>query len=589
MRAHKPSSLKRPYLFFPTAFRPYKNHRGLVKVLRRPRDHYGVNEFDLVFTGALYGVMPEDVQRLVDAYGFRSRVHVLGGVDRKTLAVLYRGAYAVLVPSLYEQASYQIAEVLYCNVPVACSASRRSSNSARCWATPSSTSIPRTPTPSPRPSCASASSARPSARNSRWPARFSGSGRGSRPPPSGWRCSAKRARWRGKIRAEADADAARPAPVEVFPADPQRLEVFLFLHTAYLGGVWEGTKNLVKALVDINRQRRQLGLVLGVNENQADTAGLRRLAPDLRLEKLKVEQFSLFEARDLLGASYVYPDERKREAFCGYSGQNYPALRADAWFALLDRFPLPLLPARPYGVWVYDMIQRYVPEFFGEAFFNNLVRTGMSPTLRNADVVVTTSAATQQDVIDEYGIRRDRLRLIPLACEPHHRFGTLVGDPVPLPREPFLLYPSNAGGHKGAGVVLRAYARLKERLGDQAPLLVQCGTNSEVFSSQYQPQPTDPPHWAVTRSLVKDLELEEGRDVMFLGFVNDCQLLTLLERCLVVVNAAKFDNGSYSLIEGRYFGRPLTRQRTRRPSTCASASVCRRSSSRWTTTPLSPG
>ena len=59
-------------------------------------------------------------QQLVDAYGLRSRVHVLGVVDRRTLAALYRGAFAVLVPSLYEQASYQIAEAMYCNVPVAC-------------------------------------------------------------------------------------------------------------------------------------------------------------------------------------------------------------------------------------------------------------------------------------------------------------------------------------------------------------------------------------------------------------------------------------------------------------------------------------
>src|SRR5207249_4951548 len=128
-----------------------------------------------------------------------------------------------------------------------------------------------------------------------------------------------------------------------FPVDPERLEVFLFLPTAYLGGVWEGTKNLVTALVEINRQRRQLHLVLGVNDTQQDTHSLRQLAPDLRLEKLTYEQYILFEARHLLGDDYVYPDAQKREHFCGWSGQSYPALRADAWFALLDRFPLPLL------------------------------------------------------------------------------------------------------------------------------------------------------------------------------------------------------------------------------------------------------
>src|SRR5262249_4384970 len=123
--------------------------------------------------------------------------------------------------------------------------------------------------------------------------------------------------------------------------------------------------------------------------------------------------------------------------------------------------------------------------------------------------------------------------------------------------EPFLLYPANAGGHKGAATVLRACARLKERLGGRAPLLVQCGTNSDVFSQHFKPRSSEPPHWAATRDLVRDLDLVEGRDVVFTGFVDDCQLADLYGRCQAVINAAKYDNGSYSLIEGRYFGRPL--------------------------------
>jgi glycosyltransferase involved in cell wall biosynthesis len=550
-QALKPGSLKRPYLFFPTAFRPYKNHRGLVKALRRLRDHYGVNEFDLVFTGGLPQQMPEEVQRLVDAHGFKNRVHALGAVDRKTLASLYRCAYAVLVPSLYEQASYQIAEALYCGVPVACS--RIPPFLEQCAPLGGAMVYfdPEEPD-----SIAQAvlhiREQREAVRQRQQAASHVIWKRDWKHVAGQWlavfREAAELAR---QARHEEPWDAAPPA------TNPERLEVFLFLHTVYQGGIWECTKNLLTSLVEINRRRRRLGLVLGVNENQADTAGLRRLAPDLCVEKLKYEQFTLFEARHLLGDGYVYPDERKRENFCWWAGHNYAPLRADAWLALLDRFPLPLLPARPYGVWVYDMIQRYVPEFFGEEFFANVVRGGMRPTLRNANVIVTTSLATQQDVVETYGVGRHQLRLVPLACEPHLRFGTLVAEPVELPRESFLLYPSNAGGHKGAAVVLRAYARLKERLGDQAPLLVQCGTNSEAFSGKYQPQPTDPPHWTVTRNLVKDLELEEGRDVVFLGFVNERQLLDLYERCLVVVNAAKYDNGSYSLVEGRYFGRPL--------------------------------
>jgi len=555
--ALKPGSLKRPYLFFPTAFRPYKNHRGLIRALRRLRDHYANNDFDLVFTGGLPQLMPQEVQRLVDAYGFRNRVHALGAVDRKTLACLYRCAFATLVPSLYEQASYQIAEALYFKCPVACS--RIPPFLEQC--APLGEAMlyfdPESPDAIAQ-AILRIRDQREAIRQQQYEASQILWQRTWTQVAGEWmdvfREGAELAR---KTLRPRHSEAAWVPAGDAVPADPQRLEVFLSLPTAYLGGVWEGTKNLVQALVEVNRERRQLGLVLGIHENQADTAGLRRLAPDLRVEKLRYDQLTLFEAREQLGPGFVYPDPHKREYFCGWSGQSYPALRADAWFALLDRFPLPLLPARPYGVWVYDMIQRYVPEFFGREFFEHWVEAGMSPTLRNANVVVTTSPATQQDVMEAYDIGRERLRLVPLACEPQQRFGALMAEPVDLPRFPFLLYPANAGGHKGAGVVLRAYARLKERLGDQAPLLVQCGTNSDAFSSRYQAQPTDPPHWAATRELVKDLELEEDRDLVFLGFVNDSQLLDLYERCLVVINAAKYDNGSYALIEGRYFGRPL--------------------------------
>jgi glycosyltransferase involved in cell wall biosynthesis len=49
--------------------------------------------------------------------------------------------------------------------------------------------------------------------------------------------------------------------------------------------------------------------------------------------------------------------------------------------------------------------------------------------------------------------------------------------------------------------------------------------------------------------------LEEDHDVVFLGLVSDAELLDLYQRCEAVVNAALYDNGSFLLTEGAFFGR----------------------------------
>jgi glycosyltransferase involved in cell wall biosynthesis len=115
-----PSVLQRPYLFYPAAFRPYKNHRGLIEALRYLCDERGEDGFDLVFTGAA-APFPVELTALVERHGLRGRVHVLGRVSREVLAALYQSAFATVVPSRYEQGSFPIHEAIHWGCPAACS------------------------------------------------------------------------------------------------------------------------------------------------------------------------------------------------------------------------------------------------------------------------------------------------------------------------------------------------------------------------------------------------------------------------------------------------------------------------------------
>jgi glycosyltransferase involved in cell wall biosynthesis len=113
--------LIRPYVFLPAGIRGYKNQRNLILALRALRDDYGQQGIDLVLTGEIRGRLPKNLDELVRDGDLKDRVHVLGPVDRETLAALYQCALATIVPSLYEECSFPVSEALYWRCPLACS------------------------------------------------------------------------------------------------------------------------------------------------------------------------------------------------------------------------------------------------------------------------------------------------------------------------------------------------------------------------------------------------------------------------------------------------------------------------------------
>jgi glycosyltransferase involved in cell wall biosynthesis len=559
----RPSGLPRPYLLCPNAFGPHQNVQGVIKALRRLRDRHGVADLGLVLTGPAGAKLASEHQRLIEAYGLEGHIHVLGGVERGQVAALYHRAFATLVPSLYEAWSPEVVEALQCGCPVACARipalleQCKALGTAMLYFDPTDTdSLTRV--------VLTLCNYRDAVLRRQQEANKVLGKRTWKQVAAEWlplfQEAAEIGGWPEEYR---DRVVRCPWPVE--PVPPPRpdepLEMFLFLQHPYLGGVWESTKEVIKALFEVNERRRRLRITLGVQEEQVDVEALRQMAGDVPIERMRFEMLTHAEAARMLPAPPSASGMRPGQAYCFWSACARTALRADAWLALCDRFHNALLPARPYGVMVFDMIQRYVPEAFSSTFFVWRER-GMIPTIQRANIVITTSAVTRADIISEYGLEAERLRLVPVACEPQRRLARLMPEHVPLPDRPFILHAANTSEHKGAGVMLRACGRLKERLGEAAPLLVMCGGFTEFFApSREGTLARDEPHWHNMRNLVRDLELEEGRDVVFLGYVNDRQLLDLYQRCALVVNAARYDNGSFCMIEGQYFGKPILSSR----------------------------
>lgn len=109
-----PFPIETPYIFYPAAFRTYKNHRYLVEALALYKQKNKV-ECKLVFTGIHR--CPKPLEARIHELKLSQDVVVLKKVPRQVLKQLYSCAFATVVPSLYEQGSFPIMEALSAGCP----------------------------------------------------------------------------------------------------------------------------------------------------------------------------------------------------------------------------------------------------------------------------------------------------------------------------------------------------------------------------------------------------------------------------------------------------------------------------------------
>ena len=107
---------KGDYFLFVGTLEPRKN---LVRLLRAYRRYVtGTPQARPLKIAGSVGWGGEDIAGLVDEMGLVDRVQLLGKVDDSQLRSLYCGAYALLMPSLYEGFGLPVVEALSAGVPV---------------------------------------------------------------------------------------------------------------------------------------------------------------------------------------------------------------------------------------------------------------------------------------------------------------------------------------------------------------------------------------------------------------------------------------------------------------------------------------
>jgi len=111
--------LNKPYLFYPAATWPHKNHLALLAALKMMITRWGFDG-ELVLTGIAME-KNSDILREISRLGLEQSVRVLGYVAQQDLPCLYNLASMLVFPSLFEGFGIPLVEALACGCPVVCS------------------------------------------------------------------------------------------------------------------------------------------------------------------------------------------------------------------------------------------------------------------------------------------------------------------------------------------------------------------------------------------------------------------------------------------------------------------------------------
>jgi glycosyltransferase involved in cell wall biosynthesis len=113
---HTQHGIQAPFLYYPAATWPHKNHLRLLQALRQ-LIHRQRFDGDLVLTG-LSMEAEDEVSRAVQRLGLAGRVHRLGYLPPADLPKLYNTARALVFPSLFEGFGIPLVEAMACGCPV---------------------------------------------------------------------------------------------------------------------------------------------------------------------------------------------------------------------------------------------------------------------------------------------------------------------------------------------------------------------------------------------------------------------------------------------------------------------------------------
>jgi len=209
-------------------------------------------------------------------------------------------------------------------------------------------------------------------------------------------------------------------------------------------------------------------------------------------------------------------------------------------------FASPLFPTTPTVVTVHDLIPMLLPTYRGSILVRLYTRL-VAAAARKADMVLTDSEASKQDIMRLLGIPAERVRVIYLAADDiyqpildDHRLSATC-QKYGLP-ESYLLYLGGFDQRKNVPTLLKAFAQLVK---DSKAFLVIAGRLPEK-GSDFFPDP---------RPIVQELGI--GKRVVFTGWVPEEDKPALYSGARALVFPSLYEGFGLPPLEALACGTPV--------------------------------
>jgi len=337
-------------------------------------------------------------------------------------------------------------------------------------------------------------------------------------------------------------------------------KIAVMLPIGYRGGSLRAAKSIAKGIAfQTHKQNADIQVVFSYAKEGKYNLHLEfddLIAAGIQLRETVWEVCSKSTLSALATLVGIDKTNLEYEQYCVPTDGANDFFDCDFWLIVSDRLPAPLFPMRKYACLIFDYIQRYVPEIFGD---NSLLWetqvANLFYTVQKSSKVFVTTPSTRADMISYAGVDEARIQLLEMEFHPIESRDTQIGSSLPAD---YVLWATNAASHKNHVNALESFEIYTQELKGRLHLVLT-GVGTRYLDPRNKFPNEDPmlqpPQIQYFREKIRQNPKLQNK-VHILGNVSDSMFAGLIKTARFLWHPAIYDNGTFSVVEAAYLGTP---------------------------------